>query len=364
MEKIRLLVKNICEYSLDLKENERIYIHYESRECNPLVKEIIKLASKMNCFVYEELVDREISSLKKSMMPNNLISNMKYLEEEKIKYFDAFIYIKYSENDYESKIIDKDKLQEISKALENSVNVRSNEKKWVLLNYPSKLDAHKAKMNTLEFYDFALDAMTIDYKDVCNNLRPLKDLMEKTDKVRIVGPNTDISFSIKNMNAIPCCGEKNIPDGELYTAPIKTSVNGTITYNTPSPYMGCVYNNVSLTFKDGKIIKASSDEEEDLLSSVFSIDDGAKYVGEFSLGFNKVITKPMGDILFDEKIYGSLHFTPGASYKDAYNGNDSSLHWDLVLIQTKEYGGGEIYFDDILVRKDGLFTLPDLKQLN
>jgi len=166
------------------------------------------------------------------------------------------------------------------------------------------------------------------------------------------------------MPAIPCCGTANIPDGELYTAPIKESVNGVITYNTPSPYHGNIFNNIRLEFKDGKIIKATSTEHQEELNEIFNTDEGARYIGEFSLGFNPLITEPMGDILYDEKIMGSLHFTPGRCYEDCSNGNISSIHWDLVLIQTKEYGGGEIYFDDVLIRKDGKFVLDNLKQLN
>ena len=178
-------------------------------------------------------------------------------------------------------------------------------------------------------------------------IKPLKELMEKTDKVRIVGPNTDITFSIKGMPAIPCCGTANIPDGELYTAPIKNTVNGIITYNTPSPYNGNIFNNISLEFKDGQIVNCSSSENVETLKEIFNTDDGARYIGEFSLGFNPKITFPMGDILNDEKIMGSLHFTPGRCYEDCDNGNISSIHWDNVLI-----------------RKDGKFVLDELKQLN
>ena len=194
-------------------------------------------------------------------------------------------------------------------------------------------------------------------------MNPLKALMEKTDKVRIVAPNTDLIFSIKGISAVKCSGKANIPDGEVYTAPVRDSVNGTISYNTPSLYQGFVYDNVKLTFKDGKIIEALANDTEKI-NHVFDTDEGARFVGEFAIGVNPHITKPMKDILFDEKISGSIHFTPGACYEDAYNGNQSAIHWDLVLIQTPEYGGGEIYFDDVLIRKDGLFVHEDLLGLN
>ena len=191
----------------------------------------------------------------------------------------------------------------------------------------------------------------------------LVDLMNRTDKVRIKGPGTDIEFSVKGIPAIKCAGEMNIPDGEVYTAPVKDSVNGVISYNTPSVYQGFTYENVRLEFKDGKIIKASANDDK-RINEVFDTDEGARYVGEFAIGVNPYILNPMKDILFDEKIMGSIHFTPGCSYDDVPNGNKSSIHWDLVLIQTSEYGGGEIYFDDVLIRKDGKFVIPELECLN
>jgi aminopeptidase len=192
---------------------------------------------------------------------------------------------------------------------------------------------------------------------------PLVELMENTDRVRITGVGTDLSFSIKGMPAIKCAGEVNIPDGEVFSAPIRDSVNGYITYNTPAEYQGFTYENIRLEFKNGKIVKATANDTE-RINKVFDTDDGARYVGEFAIGVNPYITKPMKDTLFDEKIMGSIHFTPGSAYDDCDNGNESAIHWDLVFIQTPEFGGGEIWFDDNLIRKDGKFVFESLKVLN
>jgi aminopeptidase len=201
-------------------------------------------------------------------------------------------------------------------------------------------------------------------------MEPLKALLEKTDRVRIyctpspAAPRgTDLSFSIKGLPAIPCAGDRNIPDGEVFTAPVKESVNGIISYNTPSGYHGFVFDKVSLTFKDGKIVDATANDTK-RINAVFDTDPGARYVGEFAFGVNPYIMEPMNEILFDEKIAGSIHFTPGNSYDSCDNGNKSAVHWDLVQIHRPEYGGGEIWFDDVLVRKDGLFVLPELTALN
>ena len=123
------------------------------------------------------------------------------------------------------------------------------------------------------------------------------------------------------------------------------------------------FENVRLVFKDGKIIEATSNNTE-RINQIFDTDEGARYVGEFAIGVNPFVTKPMKDILFDEKIRGSIHFTPGMAYEDANNGNVSDIHWDLVLIMTEEYGGGQIYFDDVLIRDNGRFVLSELECLN
>ena len=191
----------------------------------------------------------------------------------------------------------------------------------------------------------------------------LQALMNKTDKVHLIAQGTDLTFSIKGIPAIKCAGHMNIPDGEVYTAPVKDSVNGVITYNTPTQAKGIKYENVRLVFKNGKIVEATSSNTE-ALNAVLDTDEGARYVGEFSIAVNPFIISPMLDILFDEKICGSIHFTPGCSYDDAFNGNKSSVHWDMVLIQRPEYGGGEIWFDDVLIRKDGRFVLDELQCLN
>ena len=191
----------------------------------------------------------------------------------------------------------------------------------------------------------------------------LKALMDKTDKVRLVAQNTDLTFSIKGIPAIKCDGERNIPDGEVYTAPVRDSINGKISYNTPSEYQGFKYENISFEIENGKIVKATANNE-DRINNLLDTDEGARYFGEFAIGVNPFVLEPMLDILFDEKIAGSFHLTPGMAYEDANNGNKSAIHWDLVMIQRPEYGGGEIWFDDKLIRKDGMFVIDELKCLN
>ena len=363
-KRLEQLSNTIVNYSIKVKENDRVLIQYESSNCNPLIKYLIKDIYKNKGIPFVKLIDNELDTLIKEQANSNVMDEIVKMKQYEVDNFDCFIRICYTENEYEDKNVDTAIRNELGAKSRKVDDIRINERRWVLLNYPSLIDAYKAKMKYDEFYNFSMDVMNVDYESLNEKIKPLKDLMEKTDKVRILAPDTDITFSIKGMKAIPCCGTANIPDGELYTAPIKDSVNGVITYNTPSPYRGNIFNNIRLEFKDGKIINATSLENQKELEEIFNTDEGARYIGEFSLGFNPLITKPMGDILYDEKIMGSLHFTPGSCYDDCDNGNKSSIHWDLVLIQTEEFGGGEIYFDDVLIRKDGIFVLPELKDLN
>ncbi len=242
--------------------------------------------------------------------------------------------------------------------------IRVPKTRWVVMRWPTPSMSQLADMSTEAFEDFYFDVCTMNYAKMGEGMQVLKKIMEATDQVRIKGPqDTDLSFSIKGIPAIPCAGKLNIPDGEVFTAPVRDSVNGVMHYNTPSLYRGVTHENVRLEFRDGKITGATSSNTK-ALNEVFDTDEGARYVGEFAIGVNPFITKPMKDTLFDEKISGSIHFTPGKAYDEAPNGNDSEIHWDMVLIQTPEYGGGEIYFDGELIRKDGLFVPEALHCLN
>ncbi len=365
-EKIQKLADIIVNYSLNIKEDEKVLITYQTIEASTLVKEIIKKINLRKGIAFINYVDPFLSNLLKESSSSKRIELMREYQKFELDHFDSFVNIRYNLNDYETRDISDMIRQEINKKTYDIHDKMVNERKWVLLNYPSYVDSYKAKNKFENFLNYSLDVMTLDYNKMRKDIEPLKQLMEQTDKVRILGDGTDITFSIKNMPVIPCVGESNIPDGEIFTCPIKKSVNGIITYNTSSTYHGEVFTNVKLEFQDGKIIHASCDEEEknDKLNKIFDTDEGSRYIGEFSLGLNPKILHPMGDILFDEKIIGSIHFTPGAAYKESYNGNDSSVHWDLVLIQRNDYGGGEIYFDDKLIRKDGLFVLDELHHLN
>lgn len=277
----------------------------------------------------------------------------------------AYIGLRGAYNTAEMSDVPGDRMKLYSKLWMHPVHLEQRVKKtrWCVLRFPLPSMAQDAQMSTEAFEDFFFDVCTFDYTRMQKAAEPLKQLMERTDRVRITGPGTELEFSIKGIGVIPCYGSHNIPDGECFTAPVKNSVHGTISFNTPTLEQGVTHEHVKLTFKAGKIVEASSSNTAKL-NEVLDRDKGARYIGEFSLAFNPYILQPMKDILFDEKIAGSFHFTPGQAYEEADNGNRSEVHWDMVCIQRPEFGGGEIYFDGKLIRKDGEFVPRELKDLN
>ena len=277
----------------------------------------------------------------------------------------AYLGIRAADNSYELSAVNAAQMALYNKEYSNLVHgkIRIPDTRWCVLRYPNNAMAQSAQMSLEAFEDYYFNVCNLDYAKLSKAMEALKERMDRTDQVHIIGPGTDLRFSIKGIPTIICDGKLNIPDGEVYTAPVKTSVNGTLQYNTDSLYLGKVYTDIRFTFRDGKIVEASCNDTEGL-NQILDTDEGARYIGEFSFGVNPFVMTPIRDTLFDEKIAGSFHFTPGSSYDDASNGNKSAIHWDIVNIQRPEYGGGEIWLDGELVRKDGLFVTEDLKPLN
>lgn len=362
--RVAQLAKNLINYSVDLKPGENLLIEvFDTGE--ELASELIKECYKVGGNPFVSLKSRKI--MKDLILDTNdaHMSAIAFFEAERMKKMQAYIGIRGSYNSSEWSDIPSQKLDIYMKNWSKLVHsdIRVPRTKWCVMRYPTHSMAQMANMSTEKFEDFFFDVCCLDYSKMNKAMDPLKNLMDKTDKVRIIGKNTDLKFSIKGLPAFKCSGEANIPDGEIYTAPVKDSVEGYITYNTPSEYQGFTYENIRLEFSRGKIVKATSNDTE-RINKIFDTDEGARYIGEFAIGVNPYITKPMKDTLFDEKIMGSFHFTPGSSYDDCFNGNKSAIHWDLVFIQTPEYGGGEIWFDDVLIRKNGRFVLKELEGLN
>ncbi len=362
--RIQLLAKNLINYSVRLQKGEKVLI--ENFGIQPeLVKALVEEAYEVGGVPFVSLKEHSIDRSLLMQASEEQLKLEAEFEANVMGKMDAYVGIRAGDNISELSDVPSEKMALHGKTVGQKVHreIRVPKTKWVILRYPSPSMAQLANMSTEAFEDFYFDVCNLDYAKMDKAMDALVALLDKTDKVRITGEGTDLTFSIKDIPSIKCAGQFNIPDGEVFTAPVKNSVNGTITYNTPSPYQGYTFENIKLTFKDGKVVEAKANDTE-RINKIFDTDEGARYIGEFAIGVNPYIQHPMKDILFDEKIDGSFHFTPGQCYDEASNGNNSSIHWDIVNIQRPEYGGGEMYFDDVLIRKDGRFVLEELKQLN
>jgi len=361
------LAYNLVNYSVDLKPGEKIQIdlHGPNTSSNEFVAEIVNQVYKVGGIPFVTMKDIYVE---RAIMLGATKQQMKDLfryEAYTMNEMDAYIGVRAFANTSQTSDVPAEK-----SALYNdnywaplTIDIRCAKTKWVGMRYPTPSMAQAASMSTEGFEEYFFKVCNLDYARMSKAMDPMVALMEKTDKVRLISKGTDLSFSIKGINVVKCDGKANIPDGEVYSAPVRDSVNGVIAFNTPSVYKGYTYDNIRLEFKDGKIVKAEANDT-DRINKVFDTDEGARYVGEFAIGVNPYITFPMKETLFDEKICGSIHFTPGNCVPGCNNNNVSKIHWDLVLIQTPEFGGGEIWFDDQLIRKDGMFVLPEIQGLN
>jgi aminopeptidase len=356
------LAKLLVEYSIRLKRNETVLIEafdIPDEMTIALVRATRKAGGVPFAQTYHVRVNRALA-LEASDRQLNLIASH---ELARMKKMDAYIAVRGSNNITELSDVPPETMKLIARKMRSVQDQRVKKTKWVVLRWPTPSMAQLAGMSTEAFEDFYFEVCTLDYRKLLPGMKALHRLMEKTDRVEIKGPGTDLRFSMKGIPAVICGGDRNIPDGEVFSCPVRDSVEGHVTFNASSIYQGIAFDGIRLEFKNGKIVDATSNETKKL-NKILDSDPGARYIGEFSLGFNPRILHPMRDILFDEKIAGSFHFTPGQAYEEADNGNRSQVHWDMVSIQRPEYGGGEIYFDGKLIRKNGVFLPKQLRSLN
>jgi aminopeptidase len=356
------LANLLANYSTSLKKGDRILLDMIDVP-DEFTIELIRAVRAAGATPFVETRHTRIGREMLMGAIESQANDIRDIELFRMKKMNAYIAVRGSDNMNENSDVPSDRMQMYSKITRPVLDYRVNKTRWCVLRWPTPSMAQAAGMSTEAFEKMYFDVCTMDYEKMAKAQTPLQKRMIKADKVHIKGPGTDLTFSIKGIGAKKCEGTRNIPDGEVFSCPVKTSVNGVIQYNTPTLYSGSKFDNIRLEFKDGKIINATANNTKKL-NEILDTDAGARYVGEFAIGFNPYIQNPMCDILFDEKIAGSLHFTPGKAYEDCGNGNHSAIHWDMVLIQRPEWGGGEIWFDGELIRKDGLFVPKDLKVLN
>ncbi len=356
------LAKLLVEYSTALQKGDRVLLDMIDVP-DDFTIELMRAARKVGaiplCEVRHTRVTRELLR----GTDRTHASIVRDVELFRMKKMQAYIAIRGSANASETSDVSPDRMSLYARVVRPVQDYRVNKTRWCVLRWPTPSMAQAANMSTEAFENLYFDVCTMDYKRMARAMVPLEKRMKRANRVHLKAPGTDLTFSIKGIGAKMCKGDRNIPDGEVFSCPVRDSVNGFITFNTPTLYSGTKFENVRLELKEGKIVKAASNNTK-RLNEILDTDAGARYIGEFSLGFNPYILNPMCDILFDEKIAGSLHFTPGQAYEVCDNGNRSAVHWDMVLIQRPEWGGGEVWFDNELIRKDGRFLPKDLRGLN
>jgi len=356
------LARLLANYSTALKKGDRILLDMIDVP-DEFSIELIRAVRRAGAVPFVEVRHTRVSRELLLEMNDRQAAQVRNIELARMKKMQAYIAIRGSGNASENSDVPSDRMALYSRITRPVLNYRVNKTRWCVLRWPTPSMAQAAGMSTEAFENLYFDVCTMDYARMARAMVPLQRRMRRADRVHLKSPGTDLTFSIKGIGAKMCKGDRNIPDGEVFSCPVKNSVNGVIQFNTPTLYAGTKFDNVRLEFRDGRVINATANNQK-RLNEILDTDVGARYVGEFSLGFNPHILNPMCDILFDEKIAGSLHFTPGQAYEECDNGNRSAVHWDMVLIQRPEWGGGEVWFDGELIRKNGMFVPPDLKRLN
>lgn len=364
-QRVERLAKLLVTHSVRVQSGENVLIDVFGDD-RDLARALIDEVYRAGGCPFIQLNDPKLTRAMLLGTSEEHMNRFAQLALEQMKAMDCYIAIRGTNNINEYSDVPAEKQWLYMRIFNHRVHSEERVKntKWCVMRYPNGSMAQSAQMSTEGFEDFFFQVCLIDYQKMEKAMRSLVKRMEQTDEVRIVGPGTDLTFSIKGIPVIPCAGTHNIPDGEVFTAPVRDSVNGTLSYNTPTVYQGYTFENVVLNFREGKIVEATAGSQTERLNKILDTDEGARYIGEFAIGVNPYIHHPMKDILFDEKINGSFHFTPGQAYEDADNGNRSAIHWDMVCIQRADYGGGKIYFDGELIRENGLFLPEDLQALN
>lgn len=360
------LAELLCTHSTSLGPDDTVLIHAFDIPTESLA-EFVRVALSKSAKVVTRIESNVVRRQLMLGISNDNIKTIAECERHEMEHMTAYIALRGGDNTMEMSDVPGETLQAWQRlyAVPVVFEVRVPKTNWAVLRWPSPSMAQAAGMSTAAFEEFYFKVCTLDYSKMKAAVEPLADLMNKTDIVHLKGPGTDLTFSIKDIGSVPCTGKRNIPDGECFSCPVKDSVNGVVQYNTVSLYQGTEFNNVRYVVKNGQIVEATAGAETEKLNQILDTDEGARYFGEWSLGFNPYILHPMKDTLFDEKIAGSFHLTPGNAYEGpGGNGNKSAVHWDKVVIQRPEYGGGEVWFDGTIVRKDGLFVLPQLEALN
>jgi aminopeptidase len=363
--RIDRLADVIARFSLDVQTGENVLLDFRGAATSDLLKAVVTSVTRAGGVPFPLIGDDGVQRRFLRSAREEQVKAWGDLHEALMRRMQCYVRVNGTSNPFDVSDVPEDarawERQHYMKRVH--LQIRVPETKWVVLRYPTDSMAQQAGMSREAFEDLYFRVCNLDYARFSRAMDPLKELMERTDTVRLTARDTDVTLSIRGIDVVKCDGRMNLPDGEVYTAPVRDSVNGVVTYNAGSLYGGTSWDWIRLTFRDGKIVDVAAPNDLAKLEEIFGTDEGASYVGEFSFGLNPHLHRAMKDTLFDEKIYGSFHTALGQCYDIAANGNASAIHWDLVCIQTEEYGGGDVWFDGKLARRNGHWVHPDLEHV-
>ena len=357
--------KVLVNYSTRVKKGDKVIIRAEA-QAQPLVKA-----------VYEEVLKQGAYPILRISLDEINNSYFKYASDEQLDYIDDFVKMEYEKADaliaisapYNTKalsLVPSEKQARRSKATKPLSTLmlsraEKGELNWVICNFPTNSRAQEGKMSLEEYSDFLLNTCFLNEPDPVAKWLEMEemqsriaDILNTKSKIRFVGEKTDVTFSTAGRKWISCSGKNNFPDGEIFTSPVEDSANGTVFFDLPAIYRGNEVNNIQITLKDGKVIEAKAEKNEEFLQKMLNLDEGSSFVGEIAIGTNTNVTRVTGDILLDEKIGGSIHIAFGASYPETGGKNESGLHWDIIKNMKN---GGQIYADDELIYENGKFLI-------
>ena len=357
------LARNLVNYSMGVQPGERVMLDFRGASTEGLMREMISAVTEAGGVPFPLWGADSWSRRFLRTAAETQVEAWGAVHEKLMREMQCYVRVNGTDNPFDTADIPDDARRWEREHYMQRVhlNLRVPNTKWVVLRYPSDSMAQQARRSREAFADLYYDVCNLDWSRFSRAMDPLKALMERTDEVRLTAKDTDVTLSIKDIGVVKCDGHMNIPDGEVFTAPVRDSVNGVITYNAGALYSGTSWDWIRLTFEAGRIADIEASNDVDKLREVFATDEGASFMGEFSFGLNPGLHEAIKDTLFDEKIYGSFHTALGQCYESAENGNKSAIHWDLVCIQTEAYGGGNVWFDGELVREDGNWVHPDLE---
>lgn len=353
--RVRQLAELLVERCLDVQPGWQVTVR-STPLGRPLVAEVARAIGRRGAYALTRLAsgsDRfRVDADWAQEAPLELLAKLAPIERHAIDQEDARLTIRAPETTNAGSDLPAERRRAIQKAMEPSLaRARSLDVRWAVVQYPTEAGAAQAGMSLPEFTEFVYGACLLDWDAELKRMARIKERFDRAERIRIVGEGTDVTIGIAGRTGVVSAGYRNMPDGEVFYSPVENSAEGVMTYSEfPVSYLGRDATNVRLVFREGLIVEATADEGEEFLLQTLDTDAGARRLGELGIGCNPNITRYTHNVLFDEKIAGTVHLAVGASYTYTGGKNSSAIHWDMVKDLRP---GGELWCDDELVQRDG-----------